>query len=92
MRTSQCKPASFDHEEQPTAPKGKRTASSSGGLLGPEMFLALYGDGLERFGYRNSPLERMAYDLQGRFDREAQPFDAEAVCEPVIHEMRNAQA
>ena len=25
-------------------------------LLGPEKFLALYADGLERFGYRNSPL------------------------------------
>jgi hypothetical protein len=57
--------------------------------LGPEKFLALYADGLERFGYRNSPLEKIAYDLQERFDREAQPFDAEATCEPLIREMGN---
>jgi hypothetical protein len=56
------------------------------------MFLALYADGLERSGYRDSPLERMAYDLQGRFDREAQPFDAEAACQQLIQEMRNSQA
>ena len=30
-------------------------------LLGPEKFLALYADGLERFGYRKSPLEVMAF-------------------------------
>jgi hypothetical protein len=30
-------------------------------LLGPGKFLALYADGLERFGYRKSPLERMAF-------------------------------
>src|SRR6187200_2324800 len=36
-------------------------------ILGPKLFLAAYGDGLERFGYRDSPLERMAYDLDQRF-------------------------
>lgn len=30
--------------------------------LGPENFLRLYADGLERFGYRDNPLEVMAYD------------------------------
>ncbi len=50
-------------------------------LLGPEKFLALYADGLERFGYRNSPLEVMAYELQERFEREQQPFDVEAACQ-----------
>jgi hypothetical protein len=49
-------------------------------LLGPEKFLALYADGLERFGYRNSPLEEMAYNFQDRFDREAKPFNVEAAC------------
>ncbi len=50
-------------------------------LLGPERFLALYADGLERFGYRNSPLEVMAYDLQDRFEREPQPFNVQAACQ-----------
>jgi hypothetical protein len=47
-------------------------------LLGPERFLALYADGLERFGYRNSPLEVMAYDFEERFNLETQPFNVEA--------------
>jgi hypothetical protein len=46
-------------------------------LLGPERFLASYAAGLEKFGYRQSPLEVMAYDAERRF-RERQPaFDAE---------------
>jgi hypothetical protein len=61
-------------------------------LLGPEKFLALYADGLERFGYRNSPLEEMAYNFQDRFDREAQPFDVESACQALIQEMRDAGA
>lgn len=48
--------------------------------LGPERFLALYADGLERYGYRNSPLEMMAYELQDRFERGQQPFTVEAAC------------
>ncbi len=39
--------------------------------------LALYANGLEAFGYRNSPLEKMAYDAQELFDRSAAVFDAE---------------
>jgi hypothetical protein len=42
---------------------------------------------LERFGYRNSPLEVMAYNLQDRFEREAQPFSVEAACESSIRDM-----
>ena len=60
-------------------------------LLGPEKFLALYADGLERFGYRNSPLEQMAYNFQGQFDREAQPFNVEAACQTSIREIKNTQ-
>ncbi len=56
-------------------------------LLGPEKFLALYADGLERFGYRKSPLERMAFRIQRRFDREAQPFSVEAACQSSIQDM-----
>lgn len=53
--------------------------------LGPERFLAMYADGLERFGYRNSPLERMAYDLEDRFKTSATPFDAEKVVTDALH-------
>jgi hypothetical protein len=56
-------------------------------MLGPERFLRLYADGLERFGYRNSPLEEMAYNLQHRFERELQPFSVQAACEKLIEGM-----
>ena len=46
-------------------------------LLGPEKFLALYADGLEKFGYRQSPLEVMAYDAEESFVQSDQSFDAE---------------
>jgi hypothetical protein len=45
--------------------------------LGPERFLRAYADGLERFGYRNNPLERMAYDAEHRFSNSPEPFDLE---------------
>jgi hypothetical protein len=46
-------------------------------LLGPEFFLAMYAGGLEKFGYRDNPLEKRAYDAQAAFDR-GERFDAEA--------------
>ena len=46
-------------------------------VLGAERFLALYASGLEAFGYRNSPLEKMAYEAQELFDHSAAVFDAE---------------
>ena len=46
-------------------------------VLGPERFLAMYASGLEAFGYRNNPLEKMAYDAQELFDRSGPVFDAE---------------
>jgi hypothetical protein len=46
-------------------------------LLGAEFFLAMYASGLEKFGYRDSPLEKMAYDAQEVFDRSEAVFDAE---------------
>jgi hypothetical protein len=55
-------------------------------LLGPEKFLAFYADGLERLGYRKSPLEVMAYDLQKRFESEAQPFSVEVACQSLMRE------
>lgn len=44
--------------------------------LGLNRFLLLYGIGLVQHGYRQSPLEAMAFDLQHRFEREDAPFDA----------------
>jgi len=45
-------------------------------ILGPEQFLRLYADGLERFGYSDSPLEVMAYDAEAAFTAK-DIFDAE---------------
>ena len=46
-------------------------------LLGPEGFLRAYANGLEEFGYENSPLEKMAYDAEASFKRSFAIFDAE---------------
>lgn len=46
--------------------------------LGVERFLLAYAAGLADKGYRNSPLEMMAYDLQDYFDRNGQPADVTA--------------
>jgi hypothetical protein len=55
--------------------------------LGSEKFLACYADGLERFGYLRSPLELMAFRLQRRFEREAEPFSVEAACQQALRDM-----
>lgn len=41
--------------------------------LGVNDFLLAYGAGLMQFGYRDSPLEKMAYSLQAAFDRGVLP-------------------
>jgi hypothetical protein len=46
-------------------------------LLGPASFLAAYADGLDRFGYRESPLEMMAYNAEASFSQSPEIFDAE---------------
>jgi hypothetical protein len=46
-------------------------------LLGPERFLFWYADGLERFGYRQSPLEAMAYDAETAFASSTAVFNVE---------------
>jgi hypothetical protein len=56
-------------------------------LLGPERFLAIYADGLERFGYRESPLEAMAYDAEESFVRSYQIFDAERLVAEQLNRM-----
>jgi hypothetical protein len=58
-------------------------------LLGPERFLKLYADGLERFGYEDSPLEKMAYSAQTKFGRSKQAFDVQAL---VLRELRKLSA
>ena len=50
-------------------------------LLGAEFFLAMYAGGLENFGYRYSPLEKMAYDAQELFARSGPVFDVEKLVE-----------
>ena len=46
--------------------------------LGVERFLSAYAAGLEENGYRNNPMEAMAYELQDYFDLTRQPLDMEA--------------
>ena len=46
-------------------------------LLGPDRFLAAYANGLECFGYRQSPLEAMAYDAEFEFASSMLIFNAE---------------
>ena len=46
-------------------------------LLGPDRFLFLYANGLECFGYRQSPLEAMAYDAETAFASSMAIFDVE---------------
>lgn len=45
-------------------------------VLGVKEFLRRYADGLERFGYWTSPLEKMAYDAEAAFSNSV-AFDAE---------------
>lgn len=45
--------------------------------LGLDKFLIAYAVGLLRHGYRNSPLEVMAYEYQQMFGRGMVPFDIE---------------
>ena len=58
-------------------------------LLGPKRFLKLYADGLEGYGYRDSPLERMAYAAQAEFSGSRQAFDAQTL---VLRELRKLSA
>jgi hypothetical protein len=57
-------------------------------LLGPETFLAAYAAGLETFGYRESPLEIMAYNAEASFCQSDQLFDAENLVAEQLSRMR----
>jgi len=46
-------------------------------LLGPDRFLFSYANGLECFGYRQSPLEAMAYNAEAAFASSTAIFNAE---------------
>jgi hypothetical protein len=46
-------------------------------LLGPDRFLLSYANGLECFGYRESPLEAMAYDAETAFASSTATFNVE---------------
>jgi len=46
-------------------------------LLGTDRFLFSYANGLERFGYRQSPLEAMAYDAETAFTSSRAIFNVE---------------
>jgi hypothetical protein len=46
-------------------------------LLGPDRFLLSYANGLECFGYRQSPLEAMAYDAETSFASSTTSFNVE---------------
>jgi hypothetical protein len=61
-------------------------------VLGPKSFLGAYADGLSRIGYRNSPLEVMAYTLERVFRHSDSPFDVAAVVGDEIHGLHRANA
>jgi hypothetical protein len=56
-------------------------------LIGPERFLALYADGLDTFGYHNSPLEKMAYSAQNDFAQGSRIFRAETLVTQQLREL-----
>lgn len=57
-------------------------------LLGIEEFARLYVRGYLHGGYEGTPLERCAYDLDGRFIMGARAFDVEAEIQAWIREGR----
>ena len=50
--------------------------------LGPANFILAYALGHRLSGYRNNPMERMAYALQARFESGEPAFDAAAIVCP----------
>ena len=55
--------------------------------LGIDKFLLMYGLGLLKYGYDNSPLETLAYKLQEDFEKVSQPWDIEEQIIPVLDEV-----
>ena len=55
--------------------------------LGIDKFLLLYGLGLLKYGYKNSPLETLAYNLAERFGKDNNHFDVQTNIIPVLDNM-----
>ena len=60
-------------------------------ILGPENFVAAYAAGLETFGYRDSPLEIMAYNAEASFCQSDQLFDAEKLVAEQLGRMQGIE-
>ena len=58
--------------------------------LGGNPFLLHYADGLLRFGYADSPMERMAYTLQNQFEEGCEPFNIEDLVRSKLDELVNS--
>ena len=55
--------------------------------LGVDRFILAYAAGLAANGYKNNPLEVMAYDLQAYFDQNGRPVDIEAAIRIKLDEL-----
>ena len=60
-------------------------------ILGLQKFLLLYGQGMLQYGYRESPLERMAFQLQERFDNSTTVFDVEVEVRKALKCIKESQ-
>lgn len=56
--------------------------------LGVERFLLAYAAGLAAHGYKDSPLEAMAYGFQDYFDRNGKPGDVETAVRSKLIELK----
>lgn len=57
--------------------------------LGIDKFLLMYGLGLMKYGYKNSPLEVLAHKLQADFENTNESWNAEERIIPLLDEMAN---
>lgn len=55
--------------------------------LGIDNFLLLYGLGILKYGYKNSPLETLAYTLTERFEKNNNPFNVQTNIVPILDDM-----
>jgi hypothetical protein len=59
--------------------------------LGVDGFLTAYGVGLLEHGYRNNPLEAMAYDLQAQFDQGVLSLDVKTLVRNQLAALKRPQ-
>ncbi len=55
--------------------------------LGFDRFMDLYMTGMLRYGYRNCPVEAIAYHHQARFEAGAEPYDVAAEVCGLLHKL-----